>query len=404
MDHITKQKKYSFKLNEFLLAIIICSNSLNWIFKIENGFVILIFASFLMLLFFNFRNIITSLNAKTVFFIIYIYVFFLIPEFSNNVNSKLPLYLLQFSILGVIPLIISSLKFKTESVLRYIFLIGLLFLPFIFSFSINSYLSLKEIDGGGGIMGLSYGFLVYCVSILIIILLYKNQKKFLKILMYVELSAILFFLLSYGSRGPLVALIILFIVLKVIKKTDSFNLRFYVNLLSVLIVSVFVIWLFIYVIYPLLQSNDIYFSFIDKFYRLSEEGDISNGRNVIYNYTINSIFDKPIFGHSIGSFGYMGVSYPHNLILHFLYEGGFMLGLPIIYLIGKSFYIIFSVKYEWNYRILIVYLFFASTIGLMFSSYPWMSHIFWLLIGTVLNSSKYKVFSDIKIQSLYKEN
>ena len=391
MHGINLNNNQKISANEFLLAILICANSINWILKIDNGLAIYVIISFFALLMLNMKKLISSLNITSVIFIFYIYTFFGASIIYSDNTEQTYIYLQLFTILGVIPILVSSLNFNTEKTLKYIFFIGLLFLPFIFTFDSVTYESIREVDGGGGIMGLSYGLLVYCTAILIIIFLFKKQPTIKKILLYIQLSGILFFLLSYGSRGTLVALSMLIVVLFVLRKNNNKYVR---NLVFTSILLLMFIWFFVLVIYPLLETYKINFRFIEKFLRLSDEGDISNGRNILYRFTVDSIIDQPIVGHFIGNFKHAISNYPHNFILQFLYEGGVLLGVPIIYLVVKSIIIMFSKKYDFNFRILIVFLFFSSVIGLMFSSYPWISQVFWLLIGNVLHRKNHIVSTE----------
>lgn len=389
MDKLKLNKYINININEFLLAIIICANSLNWIFKIGNGLAIYVIASFFILLSINFKRFITTLTVYPILFIIYIYIFFITSRISINHTELLYTYLQQFTVLGAIPILVSTLTFNTEKVLRYIFLIGLLFLPFIFSFDSYTYDLIREVDGGGGIMGLSYGFLIYCTAILITLFIYKKQSNILRISLFIVLLSILYFIFSYGSRGPIVALILLICVLFVVGKNSKNG--FIRNLFFVSLFLALFLLFFVWKIYPMLETYGINFRFIGKFSYLSEDGDISNGRNVLYKYALDSILDKPIIGHSIGGFNHPIANYPHNLFLHFLYEGGLLLGIPIIYLVAKSIFIMFSKVYNYNFRILVIFLFFSSIVGLMFSSYPWISQIFWLLIGNVLNRKNHVI-------------
>ncbi|HHX70390.1 MAG TPA: hypothetical protein GX708_20345 [Gallicola sp.] len=57
--------------------------------------------------------------------------------------------------------------------------------------------------------------------------------------------------------------------------------------------------------------------------------------------------------------------------VQFLYEGGFLLAIPMLYLIIKAVLLMFSNYVIFNDKIILMFLFLSSVIQLMFSTYPW---------------------------------
>jgi O-antigen ligase len=127
------------------------------------------------------------------------------------------------------------------------------------------------------------------------------------------------------------------------------------------------------------------FQSYEKNLKLIELGNILNGRDLIISKVLSYIMDKPLLGYGIGSvMEITGFNYPHNFALQFLFEGGIILAMPIIYLLINSFKLMFSANVSLNDKTFIFFLFQSSVIQLSFSSYPWQSQIFWLFIGTVI--------------------
>lgn len=374
----------------FFLAIIICANPINWIFKIPNGLAIIVFISFCIITILNLRQLLHNINSKVILLILYFSLFYIISLFQTNFHPQTIKYLTQFIILGILPLVLSSLPFQHYRIYGVILLLGIIFISFAFNFSIESYYSQFESDIWGFIMGVSYGLLRFIVAGMIILFFYPPKKFLFKIIVLLEIAAFVSFLVLYGTRGAILSSILLLVSLFVLKKHKYLSPK---SILLLLFTAFFffVIWVvFLSYVYPMLQDKGINFIFIDKTFSLLDEGDVSSGRIEIAKEAIKAITKRPFYGYGIGSFDNYSGGYPHNLFLHFLYEGGIFLCLPFIVLISKSFYIIFSKHYEFNYRIYVIFLFFSSVIELLFSSQPWISQIFWLYIGSIILSNKYK--------------
>ena len=108
---------------------------------------------------------------------------------------------------------------------------------------------------------------------------------------------------------------------------------------------------------------------------------VEDGRNVIYENALNGIAQHPILGNGIGQFDYNYGTYPHNLLLQLLYEGGIifviLIFVPILILIilvlckGKG-------KFENTY--LVIFLVSSSIVKLMLSYEFWSDIYFWIIL------------------------
>jgi O-antigen ligase len=375
----------------FFCAVIICANPINWILKIDNGLAIITLVLFSFIVILGRQQIIHNVNPKIFFLIFYILFFFVISLLQTNFHPQTVSYLLQFAILGILPLLISQIYLQYDRIYVIILFLGILFIPFAFNFNIENYYSQFESDIWGFIMGVSYGLLRFIVAGFIVLLLYTPKNLFLKIIILLETIAIISFLALYGTRGAILSSLLLLILLLLLRKHTYLNRKALITFFSILLTSIILWMLFSSYVYPIIQNKGVSFIFIDKILSLKEEGDVSNGRIEIAQYTLKHIVKKPFIGHGIGSFDNYSGAYPHNLFLHFLYEGGVFLCIPFIGLISKSIYIMLSKQYEFNYRIYVIFLFFSSVIELLFSSQPWISQIFWLYIGSVLIAGQFKL-------------
>ena len=112
---------------------------------------------------------------------------------------------------------------------------------------------------------------------------------------------------------------------------------------------------------------------------------ILNGRDLVYARGYELFKESPIYGNGIGVYAdkYDG-SYPHNLFIQLLAEGGIILTVPfiIIFLINLWYLIKPWINKDKIYeiRLYILFLFIICIPRLMFSSYFWREEAFWLLI------------------------
>ena len=378
-------------ITNIFITIIICANPINWIFQIDQGLSFIIIFSFIIIALLNIKHLSKNINLKVLIFLLYLYAFFILSLIRSNFNQQSVLYFFQFTILGVLPIFVSTIPIKYKNIYPFIIFIGVLFIPFSFNFDYSHFYSIYLDDTWGFLMGVSYGLLRFAVAGIILLLLYPKQKGFLKLLCFFVICAVLFFLFQFGSRGAILSFLLLFILLYVFKNNNQFNIKSISKLIYIGIIIIIVAIIFFYHIYPNFIEEGIKFTFIERTLLLIEENNLSSGRDLIARDTLNLILKRPLFGYGIGSFDNYSGLYPHNLFLSFLYEGGILLCMPFIYLFIKSIEVIFSSKFEKDYRVFIIFLFFSSVIELLFSSQPWISQMFWLYIGSIILSNKHKI-------------
>ena len=327
------------------------------------------------------RNLSTS-QILISLIIVLLYFFTLI--FIHTPSVEIP----SFIVFTIFPLLIPAfIKIDIKVLLLSSFIMpswGILYTAILF---------VKEIAEFGVIsMGLSYALLVPVLASLVYMLYYYTDDiRRIKLILIPFFIINIFYLLQlamFGSRGPLLCIILAilcFFILKLkVNGGIGVNKK---NIIIVIFISLIGLFSFLPIllyIHQFLSQYDISLNFVDKFLRLENGGDMSNGRGSISDLTINAILKSPIWGYGIAQFEFnTGEVYPHNFILQILYDGGIILGLMIfIPLIKKIKWLVDTIQK--NFFILIFFLFFSSVPGALFSGDLWNANILWLLFGYLL--------------------
>ena len=139
-----------------------------------------------------------------------------------------------------------------------------------------------------------------------------------------------------------------------------------------------------------MESYDISLNVIDKFLDMGARGDMSNGRKDIDVFAWKGIWQSPILGHGIAQFERnTGIIYPHHFIIQMIYDGGFILTILVLTPIILS--AINKIKKANHDEIIcLIFLFFCSVPGALFSGDLWNSNVLWIFFGFVL--SKHSIY------------
>lgn len=338
----------------------------------------------------NGLNVKVNKPAILILFTISIYLLLTII-FVGMPNTSILVLLVQTFVAFVLPFLI-QIDVRT-------FLYGLMIIPIPAITRVNQIFVMSNIGYDAISMGVSYAFLTPVIASIVYVFVFFKYDSILKktmILIIVFINSIYAsYLFLYGSRGPLLAILLLVLYLFIVKY-DLYRNKITINirrlvlfLFLAVIISTMLIPIF-NALNDILQSKSLSFRFVDKILHMHEEGDISNGRTSIYNFTIENIFQRPIFGHGIGCFYTYyydsNIQYPHNFILQLLYDGGIVLFLiviiPVISNIKKWYKHSTIDKY-----VLISILLFSSVPRSLVSGDLWESGILWLCFGTLISPS-----------------
>lgn len=241
-------------------------------------------------------------------------------------------------------------------------------------------------------MGDCYALLIPIIAALTYMMIFfRTDSQKTKLLLFPSITINLIYyirIVMYGSRGPILSVILCFVFLSLFRENDRFNDKKRIGkvLLFALLIALFMLyfWEVLQFLARVASSVGINIRSIDKIYMLRQATSIWNGRDNIVAVAIQGIQEKPILGHGISTFQkYTGIIYPHNFILQVLYDGGVILfAVLIVPLIVGTIKMIKS-KTE-NEFALFSALFFASVPGALFSGDCWKNGCLWLLIGMMI--------------------
>lgn len=238
-------------------------------------------------------------------------------------------------------------------------------------------------------MGVTYSFMLPAAATIVYFLLFfREENKLNKVVTIIVGSVNLFYLFmmfTLGSRGPVVTALFALLLLYVIRYSPASGII--VNKKRLVIVLAFITFVLTMLVPILRQLSSFLANFginahvVEKFLSLALEGNVNNGRDIVYDAAIDGILSSPIWGHGFDRFdANTRLLYPHNSILQLLYDGGLILfGIVLFPLILKVKTIYKCSSYS-NYAMLFLLLC-TGFIGSMFSGNLWKSPLFWIFVG-----------------------
>lgn len=298
------------------------------------------------------------------------------------------------------PAFFITLDYDVERILRYSMYLSLLSF-----FDIRALLSdnMVSIRFAQASLGVIYDMLPCVVAALFHFCYYRVRSSIFTKICYVYYLYVLVLMLPVIVRGALLSLLVGGIIIY-LNRPDKEGLRIKrwtlkkkIFLLVVVALGVLVILnyeLIIVGIYEILEAQGINFGFITKFYIYVQAGNVMDGRDNYYNIALEWFMKSPIWGNGIETFyAYSGdnVPYPHNYLLQFLFEGGILLTLPILFQVGKLFYSLFSSQFKQKDSAALLGCFsVVSIIPGLFSMDMWLLPTFWMAIMSIMIIGKSK--------------
>ena len=191
------------------------------------------------------------------------------------------------------------------------------------------------------LMGIGYAFVPSIVSSFVYLFWYirderKDKLKWLYIVGCFINLVFAFRIIEYGSRGPVLCMIVCLVVCICFDndKEKGIRLRSWKVVLVGIAVALIAMnfWVVLGTVSSLLKSFGISVNTIDKFYRLNEQSkDALNGRSDIWAAVASEMLRSPLWGHGMSTTLHnLKYPYPHNFLLQFLYDGGLLLTLPVL--------------------------------------------------------------------------
>ena len=244
-------------------------------------------------------------------------------------------------------------------------------------------------------MGRSYAFIIPGIASLLYLRFYLKQDKIFQRILYIILCIIngiyLLQVFQFGSRGPIICVVFLLLFLFCFYHSDSYHIIISKKRAALIFISISLLLLTFGLFLDVLQDflKDIGFSShaVDKFVKLTEEGDISHGRDETVEIAINGIMDHLLIGNGFDQFlANTGIVYPHNFVLQILYDGGLIFFcvffIPVFRNIRRKYY-----NCSVNDFVLFSFLFFGGVFGALFSEDLWKHALLWFFVGFILCQS-----------------
>lgn len=249
------------------------------------------------------------------------------------------------------------------------------------------------IDGEKMVYNMSFGYSIQ-LPIIFMIYFYLKEKNYLY-LIFIILGLVEIIL--FGSRGPLIGILIYSIIQFILYKEKNKFLRVLISFIALVII------LFVFTDVELLQNiidflseRGIVSRTLSKFANSAAVDD--NGRNLVRQEIYKLFYENTIIvGYGpLGDFVLTG-HYSHNIILEVVVTFGLILG-PILII---SFLLMLIYAYLKSKKSVInnyIIMFFCLSIPKLFiSSSFWRESCFWILTGLLVNVITKKVNDTIKI-------
>lgn len=309
---------------------------------------------------------------------------------ENTANNEyFSSYWMTFFTLGLTGFICGGINRNINLVFKEIAIFGVIFIPFVLKLDMGS--PLEGTNDYGHWMGVSYG-LIKIINGIIITIVFFTKRKIYKAILISSLIVYIVFLLVYGSRGTLLAMLgevfFVWIIKRGFSKKDILKLMLKIAIpLSLVIVFFFEI---LEAINNITETMGFNLFFVDKMLRFHELGDsLSNGRDTLFSNGIYGIINSPLWGNGIATFEPYNDGYVHNVFIQIFYELGIIPFIIFCISLGYALFYIFDNKKEISTRIFFSYLISVGVIELLFSSSYWLSQVFWLFIS--FSYSTYKI-------------
>ena len=225
----------------------------------------------------------------------------------------------------------------------------------------------------------------FSYGLLLVMLLHMNELINTGKKRYIPCLVIqLYMLLSYGSRGALVCIVV-FMILKVMTNVESKTKRICYSLLLIAISAGLYLLLTKYALalYAWLLNKG-YYSRTIKLLLTGQFASHDSGRGELWNRVIELIKQKPILGWGIrGAVSEMGHPYPHNFFLDCWLSFGIPLGTVLAAFLVIPLRKVITV-FKGTYKDMLQILFSIGFVSLMFSSTFFTNYYYFIFMGLFL--------------------
>lgn len=195
----------------------------------------------------------------------------------------------------------------------------------------------------------------------------------------------LFFIVVFGSRGPLIC-IICYILLRFLGSNDVSTVKRILRI-PLAIFATIIVFRNTGIIISLINNITRSFGFYSRTLAMFLSGSITSdsGRRILISYFLGKIRERPFWGWGVTGGWIDNKNYPHNLIIEIICSFGYILGIPILiflfYAITKGFLSKDTSKRRF------IHILFAYNTSLLMSSSFLLSPLFFMYIAACLNSA-----------------
>ena len=308
-------------------------------------------------------------NQSLIFYILFLIL--LIISVLLNGYAYLSNYFLFFIVFATTSLILSCIDFNIEQTISHILSIYTVYVVVYFLIIQHN----SDDNEAVAQMGLAYSLVPgFCVAMSSLIFFKQSFiKKINSYLILLGSSYIILF--KTITRGAIISALFGVFSLILIKISPRNRIKVLVLLSIFVILAIFSLNQVLLYIIPTEGSS---IGVLNKLFLLSESGDISNGRDILYKNAIEYIKQRPLLGYGIGYYEKFNQIYPHQLFLELLCEFGIIGMVLIIFPIIRRGYLIVSKSLNEINPLIVIYL---STlfISLMVSNSFWLVPNFWFI-------------------------
>lgn len=314
----------------------------------------------------------TFLITYLIVIFVYLFYFLFFPENRGEIISNAP-----FMFLFNLPAFLYAM-----SITNYKYFKSLLYKLGLIILVLYSYLAIMIFLGQLNIstysMSLSYYLLI---SAIIFFDKYIEKTQVRDLIMFM---ISLFIMLTFGSRGAIIPLI-LFIFIKLFTK-KSYSIKFYAfkmgTLLGIAITTVLYKPI-LETVHSLLSNMGLSSRTVNSL--LSSEIN-SSGRDDIYTSMIGKIKDNPIIGYGLYGDRVLRGNYAHNILIEFLLHYGIIIGslflIIILFLLVRIFFRNRQIEYD------VILIYFCLGFMPLMLSYSYLIYVnFWIFLGLLLQMS-----------------
>lgn len=334
-----------------------------------------------------------NMNKRALLFVYYIVSIIVVYKYAFRHTTFTYSYALVYCF---IPIYLSFYKVNVEKILKYMVFISALVLPVSNEF-------FKDVGGGFETIGMSttYNVLPFVVAAWLHYWYYRKNSGILMWIGYGINIYYLFQVIIYGNRGPMISLIVFAIFLLLHKFNDDGKMK--KNAVKKMVISILIgtgvvlilnnLEDIIISLHKWLLSMDIEISALTKSVSQIRKGDLSNGRDAVFEFAVEGIKSNFFIGNGIATTFYNSfytIAYPHNLFLQLWYDLGVIVPLPMFYLIGKATKkTLLDSSLKKDCAVMLMLLYTLSIPRLCYSFEFWTDIPFWLLIMYTISPNLY---------------